>query len=168
MTAASLPATSTKPSVEPAPNWVLWVTFPLAILGLAISTYLTITHFDPKQLHCSYGGIFNCAAVTTSRWSRVLGIPVAFLGLFQYVVMTGLCSPWAWRSKRREVHVARLVFACVGMAFVLWLIAAELLLIKSICEYCTGVHIITFALFVCMVLTIPPMLGWGAEVEHEP
>ena len=64
--------------------------------------------------------------------------------------MTGLCTPWAWRSKRREVHLARLAFAAVGMGFVLWLIAAELLIIGSICECCTGVHIITFALFICI------------------
>jgi uncharacterized membrane protein len=160
MTAASLPTSTTKGTVEPAPGWVLWVTLPLSVLGVAIATYLTITHFDPKVLHCSAGSVFNCAAVTTSAQSRFLGIPVAFLGLFQYVVMTGLCTPWAWRSKRREVHLARLAFAAVGMGFVLWLIAAELLIIGSICEYCTAVHIITFALFICMITTIPGMLGW--------
>ncbi len=160
MTAAPLPTSSSRRTVEAAPTWVLWVTLPLSLLGVAIATYLTITHFDPKALHCSAGGVFNCAAVTTSTQSRFLGIPVAFLGLFQYVVMSGLCTPWAWRSKRREVHLARLVFAAVGMGFVLWLIAAELLIIGSICEYCTGVHLITFALFICMVTTIPAMLGW--------
>ncbi len=159
MTAASLPTSSV--TVEPAPRWAVWVTLPLALIGLALSTYLTITHFDPKVLHCTYGQIFNCAAVTTSAQSKFLGlIPVAFLGLFQYVVMTALCTPWAWRAKRREVHIARLVFATVGMGFVIWLIAAELLIIGNICEYCTGVHIVTFALFICMITSIPAMLGW--------
>jgi uncharacterized membrane protein len=162
MSAASLPTSPARRTVEPAPTWVLWVTLPLALLGVAIATYLTIIHFNPKALHCS-AGIFNCSAVLDSAQSKFLGIPVAFLGLFQYVVMTALCTPWAWRSKRREVHLARLTLAAVGMAFVLWLIAAELLIINNICEYCTGVHLITFALFICMVTTIPAMLGWNED-----
>ena len=42
----------------------------------------------------------------------------------------------------------------------LWLLAAELLIVRRICEYCTGVHLVTFALFVCVVTTVPSMLGW--------
>lgn len=143
-----------------ASAWVPWVTFGLALIGIGISTYLTITHFDPQALVCSGHGYVNCAKVTTSAQSRFLGIPVAFLGLFQYVAMAGLCSPWAWRTSRREVHVARLAFATVGMGFVLWLLGAELLIIKSLCLWCTGVHVVTFALFICVVSTVPAMLGW--------
>lgn len=139
------------------------VSFPLALLGLGISTYLTIVHFVGTQdLVCSLHGTFDCEAVTTSWESEFLGIiPVAVLGLGQYLAMTVLCSPWAWRSTRREVHLARLVFAVVGMGFVLWLVSAEFLLIHAVCEWCTGVHIITFALFICIVRTVPPMLGWA-------
>jgi uncharacterized membrane protein len=166
MTAASVPAPSPRSSVIPAPTWALWVTLPLCIVGVAVSTYLTITHFDPLALHCSQNGFLDCAAVTTSKYSYVLGIPVAFLGLGQYVVMTALCTPWAWRSQRREVHLARLVLACVGMAFVLWLLAVEFLILDHICEYCSVVHVVTFVLFICMVLTIPRMLGW-VQTEDE-
>jgi uncharacterized membrane protein len=165
MTTASVPAAPERRAVRDAPTWALWVTLPLALLGLAASTYLTITHFDPKTLYCPAGGFVDCGAVTTSAQSKILGIPVAFLGLFQYVMMTALCTPWAWRSKRREVHLVRLGFASVGMAFVLWLLIAELLIIKHLCEYCTSVHVVTFALFVCMVIAIPPMLGWN---DQEP
>ena len=159
MTAASVPAPSQR-VLGGAPAWVAWVTFPLALIGVGISTYLTITHFEPHALVCTVGGPFNCGLVTTSWPSRFLGVPVAFLGLFQYVMMAALCSPKAWSSSRREIHLARLAFATVGMAFVLWLLAAELLIIKSLCLWCTGVHIVTFALFICVVSTVPAMLGW--------
>jgi uncharacterized membrane protein len=161
VTTASVPTSSaTKRDVRAAPSWVLWATLPLAIVGLGISTYLTITHFDPQALVCSKGFV-DCGKVTTSAESRFFGIPVAFLGLFQYVVMIALCTPWAWRSPRREVHLARLVLAGVGMGFVLWLLSAELLIIGNICLWCTGVHVVTFALFVCVVSTVPSMLGWN-------
>jgi uncharacterized membrane protein len=142
----------------------MFVTFPLALVGLGISTYLTIAHFQPTSLTCpALVGHFNCLKVTTSEWSRFLGIPVAVLGLFQYVVMTGLCTPWAWRSTKRLVHLARLVFATAGMGFVLWLFSAEVLLIKAFCEWCSGVHIVTLVLFVCIVRTVPAMVGWAEE-----
>jgi uncharacterized membrane protein len=147
--------------VSPAPRWVLAVTFPLALIGLGISIYLTIVHFEPHALVCQNGTIFNCGEVTTSKWSRFLGIPVVFLGLFQYLVMAGLCTPWAWRSKNRLVHLARLAFAVVGMCFVLWLLSAEILLIHAFCEWCSGVHLVTFLLFICMVRTVPTMVGWA-------
>lgn len=160
MATASVSASAKRRTVAAAPSWVPWVTLALAFVGLGISIYLTITHFDPKTLSCPVSG-FDCQLVTTSWESRFLGIPVPFLGLFQYVVMVALCTPWAWRSARREVHLARLAFAVVGMGFVLWLVSAEFLLIKSICLWCTGVHIVTFVLFLCIVSTVPTMLGWN-------
>jgi uncharacterized membrane protein len=141
-------------------RWVLIVSELLALCGLGASIYLTIVHFRPEALVCNLGGFINCSKVTTSEWSRFLGIPVVFLGLFQYTAMTGLCSPWAWRSARREVHLARLVLASVGMAFVLWLLAAELLLVNNLCEWCSSVHVITFVLFIIVVQTVPRILGW--------
>ncbi len=150
--------------VTPAPRWVVVTTGLLALIGLGISVYLTITHFQPHLLACSTHGFVNCGVVTTSAQSRFLGIPVAFLGVAQYLAMTALCSPWAWRASNRLVHLARLALAVVGMCFVLWLITAEFLIIKNLCEWCTGVHIVTFAMFICVVLTVPTMLGWG-EVD---
>ena len=112
MTATSVP-TLRQADVAPAPSWVTWVTLALSLVGLALATYLTITHFDPRVLACSGHGLVNCGAVTTSPQSAFLGIPVAFLGLAQYVAMATLCSPWAWRSRRREVHVVTFaLFAC--------------------------------------------------------
>jgi uncharacterized membrane protein len=152
--------------VSPAPSWAIGVTWALATVGLGISIYLTIVHFDTSiRLACSETGAINCTRVTTSGESYFLGIPVAVLGLFQYVAMVGLCSPWAWRSARREVHLARLAFAVVGMGFVLWLFSAEALIIKAFCLWCSGVHIVTFALFLCVMRTVPAMLGWTRPAE---
>jgi uncharacterized membrane protein len=57
-----------------------------------------------------------------------------------------------------------------GIGFVLYLIYAELFEIKAICEYCTGVHVVTFALFVLVVVTLPAMTQrsvWSADDEAE-
>ena len=153
-------------TVSPAPQWAVVVTWLLAFIGLGISIYLTIVHFDTAvTIVCTKGGPFNCEKVTTSGESYFLHIPVAILGLFQYVVMVGLCSPWAWHSTRREIHLARLAFAVVGMGFVLWLFSAETLIIKAFCLWCSGVHIVTFVMFICVMRTVPAMLGWTEPAE---
>ena len=51
----------------------------------------------------------------------------------------------------------------VGMAFALYLVAAELMIIGNICIWCTGVHLVTFLFFVVIVTTVPGMLGWGSS-----
>jgi uncharacterized membrane protein len=155
-----------KGGVAPPPTWVIAVTWLLSFIGLGIAIYLTIVHFDTKvALVCKDVAGFNCEKVTTSAQSYFLRIPVAVLGLFQYVVMVGLCSPWAWRSVRREVHLARLAFAVVGMCFVLWLFSAEALIIKAFCLWCSGVHVVTFVMLICVMATVPAMLGWTEPAE---
>lgn len=142
-------------------RWVAPTTFALSLIGLALSVYLTITHFQPHALVCTDSGAINCAKVTTSAQSYVLGIPVAILGLANYTVMTALNSPWAWRATARWIHIARFALAIVSMGFVLWLIYAEIEIIGAICLYCTGVHIITFTLLIVLTRVSPAQLGWN-------
>ena len=153
----------TRPAGQPL--WLQVVAFLLAILGLVISAYETWAHFHGSHLlGCSTKG-GGCTAVITSPESMVFGvIPVAILGLAFYVAAVPLFSPWAWRMKRREVHLIRLASVVVGMGFVMYLIYAELYQIGSICEYCTGVHIVTFLLF-CITVFSAAIWGLGARRE---
>jgi hypothetical protein len=62
---------------------------------------------------------------------------------------------------------------------IIYLISAEFFVIKAICLWCSGVHVITFFLFVIIVTTSPVVLarGYGtdpaddveyeSDVEHE-
>jgi uncharacterized membrane protein len=156
----------TRPAGQPL--WLQIVSFALAILGLAISAYETYAHFNGSHLAgCPTGGngTFNCSAVITSPQSMVFGvIPVAILGLAFYVAAVPLFSPWAWRIQRREVHLLRLGSVIVGMGFVMYLIYAELYQIGDICEYCTGVHIVTFLLF---CITVFSAAIWGLSPRRE-
>lgn len=143
------------------PRWVVRSTFGLALVALAVSVYLTVVHFTTTiALVCSATDVINCERVTTSAQSRFLGIPVAVLGLAWSAGMVVLCSPGAWVSGRPWIRTARLALAGIGMAFVLWLLYAELLLIHAICLWCTVVHVATFALFVLVFV-----YGWAQEAE---
>jgi uncharacterized membrane protein len=123
----------------------------LALLGLADSAYLTYTHFHPGALVCSAHGAVCCSCVTTSAESNLFGhIPVAIVGLGYFVVLTALMTPWAWRTRNEWVHRFRLAATGGGMGMVIYLVLVEVHL-KHICEYCTGVHIINFLLFLVVL-----------------
>lgn len=142
-------------------NWygggLPFATILFSVLGLADSVYLTIQHFTESTAFagCSEHGAINCVAVTTSAWSHLPagqhGIPVSVAGLAFYVFMLAINTRWGWRAPWAAVHWARLASVIVGIVFVLYLVWAELFRINAICLYCTGVHIITFILFVLII-----------------
>lgn len=148
--------------IEPA-RWRSVAALVLSICGFGVATYLTVAHYSHTPLVCSDKGFVNCENVTKSAQSVFLGVPVALWGLLFFVGMIAVNLPVAWRSSDRRIHALRLAMTVVGMCFVLYLVSAELLIIKNICLWCTSVHVVTFALFVLMMTTVPQMLGWTAD-----
>ena len=135
------------------PKWLVVSTFLLALAGLAVAIYMTVSHYtDNATLVCQANSVINCAQVTSSPQSVILGIPVAVLGLVYFVPMTVLLSPWAWRSELPAIRWLRLAGVGVGLLFVVYLVAVELIIIGKICEWCTSVHVITIALFALVVV----------------
>jgi uncharacterized membrane protein len=159
--------------VEPEPErpagpplWLQLVSLVLALGGLGVSSYETYAHFNGSHLlGCSGTGAIDCTKVITSPQSMVFGvIPVAILGLLFYVFVVAIMTPWAWQMRRREVAWLRLGSMVVGMGFVLYLVYAELYQIGSICLYCTSVHVITFLLFVLVVVSAA-LWGTGGKAK---
>ena len=151
----------------PSLRWQPIATLLLSIFGLGVSIYLTVTHFDKVALVCSSNSVVNCEKVTTSPQSEVFGIPVAMLGLVFFVPMLLLCLPAAWRSADRRIHLARLILSITGVGMILYLIIAELFIIKAICLWCSSVHLITFIMFVVIVTASPVVLapGYGLDAD---
>ena len=140
-------------AARPVPAWVLGSSALLVVIGLADAAYLTLTHFtDTVRLACSDSGTIDCARVTTSPQSYIVGIPVAVLGLVFFLVYAVLCAPPAWRSPEPLVRYARLAWAIGGVATVVYLIYAELFEIDAICLWCSLVHVVTIALFVVVAM----------------
>lgn len=120
----------------------------LSLAGLAVAGYLTYEHYDASAtLACPSTGTIDCVKVTTSTYSSIVGIPVALLGLLYFVAMTPLALPVAWRSSSPAIRWLRVAASLAGVAFVVYLVWAELFRIDAICLWCTGVHIITVLLF---------------------
>jgi uncharacterized membrane protein len=176
--AAPEPEESFGSAARPGPPlWLQITSLVLAVIGLAISAYETYAHYNGSHLAgcpSGAGGTFNCTAVITSSQSMVFNvIPVAVLGLAFYVFAVVIFTPWAWRFRgvairlggsrvritSRGVDIVRLGSVIVGMGFVMYLIYAEFQ-IGSVCEYCSGVHLVTFLLF-CITVISAALWGLG-------
>lgn len=137
------------------PRWAPAVTLPLALLGLGLSTYLTYVHYaEPRALSCPDSGVINCTKVTTSPESMLFGFfPVALAGALYFVAVTALVTPTAWRSGHAVVGRTRIAVAVTGVGMVCYLVYVEAVKVHALCLYCTGVHLVTFLLFVAILST---------------
>ena len=144
-------------------RWVRVAAPLLCLAGLGVSAYLTIAHYNARViLACPETGIVNCAKVTESPQSAILGVPVALLGLLYFAAIGPLHLPAAWRSESSLVRRARVAAAVAGILMVLYLIYTELFTLDALCLWCTAVHAITFLLF---VVTLVGTMQMAPEAE---
>ncbi len=125
----------------------------LIAAGLAISVYLTVEYYSASStLACPNTGALNCQKVATSQYAKFLGVPVALLGLLYFLTLIPFHLPASWRSQNRWLHWVRAALALGGVVMVCWLIYVEMFKLSAICLWCTGIHVVTFALFVLTAL----------------
>jgi uncharacterized membrane protein len=140
----------------------------LSVLGIADSTYLTIAHYTSSvTLACPATAFINCQKVTTSSYSTIHGIPLTLLGLAFFCSMFVLQLPISWSLDNAKLRLARLIFSIIGLLSVFYLVYVELFELDSICLYCTGVHILTFGLFVITVLGSATIGQNDSRLRHD-
>jgi len=128
--------------------WKRPAVYVLCVLGIGISAYLTAAHFTQGVvLACPTVGVINCERVTSSPQSTVGPVPVPILGLVWFAVLAGLAAA----RGSGPASTLRAAWALAGLAFVFYLVYAELFIINAICLYCTSVHVLTFILFALIV-----------------
>ena len=125
----------------------------LALLGLVASTASAVVHHrllnDPSYASfCDVNATFSCTEAYSSRYGAIGGVPVAVFGVIFFAFIIGLvvlCS----RSATSAVNLAGYVFASstVGLAVVLYLAYASLVILKSVCVLCAVTYVAVIGLF---------------------
>jgi uncharacterized membrane protein len=144
--ASNLHATFDCTAVITSSQSMVFGVIPVAILGLAFYV-AAVPLFSPLGW----------------RWKGDASRPAPAGGLrLRLFRITRLCDRAAVRLglTQRGIGMFRLGSVIVGMGFVMYLIYAEVYQIGNICEYCTGVHVVTFLLF-CMTLLAAALWGLG-------
>ena len=122
----------------------------LALLGLAISAYLTWVHYAGIEPVCS--GISDCERVQSSDYAELLGVPVALIGVVGYASILA--------SLRARVEMTALL-SYLAVAFSGYLTWAELFHIDAICQWCVASALVTVAIAVLATLR-----ALGAPLHH--
>lgn len=125
----------------------------MSLVGIGISIYLTIVHYDKNtKLVCTTGGVVNCQQVTSSAYSVVpfTTIPITIPGMLWFIALgvaafLGLRAVWREEREPQWLRGGMLVWTIGGMLFVIYLLYAEIVKVQHLCEWCTVVHLLTFA-----------------------
>lgn len=117
----------------------------IAIIGFADATHLTIAHYTGAELQCGEKG--GCNIVTTSKYSMILGVPVALLGALYYVSIIMLCVAYL-DSKKQQILYILSWYSIAGLLASLWFVYLQLFVIHAICRYCMGSAATSTLLFI--------------------
>ncbi len=138
-------------------NKLRWAMVAIAVLGLALASYLVYVHYSGTRPACTAGSA--CLKVQTSVYSKLDGVPVALIGLIGYVgIFLSLLVP-----DRDEVRLATLGMTVIGVCFSGYLTYREVFTLKTICEECAASAVLMLILFLCAATryvlgdsTVPP------------
>lgn len=130
-------------------QWLAVLTFVLAVIGLGISGYLTYTKLQGVEPVCSASAGFDCGAVQNSAYSRVLGIPVQYLGLLGYLGMIALLiGEQVNRDIADYAPILLLGMALFGFVFSLYLTYIEAFVLEEWCQWCVASALVMTGLFI--------------------
>lgn len=125
--------------------------FLFAFIGFVDALYLSVSEFRGIAVTC---GVGSCAEVTTSQYSSILGIPVAYLGLAHYSLMLLLTFFVFALRKRSLIIFPILPLAVIGVVFSSWFVFAQLVLLKAVCFYCMASALSSLLLFVVTAILV--------------
>ncbi len=126
----------------------------LAVLGLGVSAYLAYVEITHVAAVC--GPVGECNAVQSSQYAQIVGIPVAVLGLVNYVAVIVLWAVQRSATGRwaRPAALALLVLAAFGVLFSIYLTLLELFVIHAVCMWCLSSAVIATLILLVVVVQL--------------
>jgi uncharacterized membrane protein len=120
----------------------------LAVIGLGIAAYLTTVHYSDVPLACTTTGVVDCAQVTKSSFSVIPGtaVPITVPGML-FFLASGALAALTWSRRSVVLLGLHALLGLAGVAAILYLVYAELVVIHRICEWCTAVHLVILLTF---------------------
>ncbi len=119
--------------LQPRFKKFLIVIFVLAGLGLVDALYLSVQHYTGEVPPCTLTG--GCEKVTTSEYSKIFGIPVAYMGALYYLGLLAVLIFFV-DLKRRELFLFATGIVSFGFIFSIYLTYLQFFVINALCPYC--------------------------------
>ncbi|MEJ2746482.1 MAG: vitamin K epoxide reductase family protein [Anaerolineae bacterium] len=131
------------PSTNQTINFIL-----LVLIGLGVAGYLAYIETTETLAVC--GPVGDCNTVQTSPYATILGIPVAILGLANYLAagLLWFLQNRARAGQRQMVWLGLVALTFLGTIFSIYLTALELFAIRAICVWCLTSAVVTALLLI--------------------
>lgn len=154
---------------------IQFVLLVLSLLGVGIAIYLTAVHYENIPLVCSENGLVNCARVISSSYSVVPGttVPITIPGFGWCTISASLAIVGLFSTTglwQRRIRVAQFVWSLSGLLVVLYLVYAEIVRLRTICAWCTALHVLILLMFLLTLIQLqsaPFELALNSETELE-
>lgn len=105
-----------------------------AAVGTLVSGLALQHHYQrDSSSFCNLNATFNCDVVNRSAYSKIAGIPVAFVGLLAYLLMMGLA---VFQREKAETPALLLLLSSAGLVFSVYLTYVEAEILRTWCVLC--------------------------------
>jgi uncharacterized membrane protein/thiol-disulfide isomerase/thioredoxin len=148
-----------------------WPIAALTLVGLMVAGYLAYVELTQVQAVC--GPVGECNIVQASPYAQIMGIPVAVLGLINYLAIGGLWllvrKPETAVTRLQQLAPAALLAITVfGVLFSIYLTALELFVIHAVCAWCLTSAVITTLMMVIVVGAVTRGDQPAGQAAHAP
>jgi protein-disulfide isomerase/uncharacterized membrane protein len=160
-------------SARSALRRLLTIASVLSTLGVAVSAVILWVHAQIEAggaaytSFCNVSSSINCDRVLASEFSRIGGLPIAWLALFAYAALGSLFGT-ALRARGPRARGA-LVLALAGSvgaaAFSLHMAFLSLFVLHTLCLMCTGLYAVSLGLL--WVSALVPSRYARAYADHD-
>jgi uncharacterized membrane protein len=133
-----------------------------ALLGFLAAFYLTLVHYRGGIPRCYV--VQGCDIVQTSRYSAIIGVPIALPGTIYFVLMFYLGIALLVMPKRAVVLAYKtLAYAGALAAIPLFLLQAAVL--RAYCTYCIATEIVLVATWLASLALKAPARPGGKTLS---
>jgi uncharacterized membrane protein len=132
----------------------------LIVAGLFVSGYLSYVKLTEVPMVCVGGGVFNCEVVQNSVYSKLFGIPIAWLGFAVYIVLGAILVLEDRAAFLREYGM--ILFFGINLfawLFSMWLVYVQFVLLQALCPWCLTHETIITVVFIVSVIRMKRMLS---------
>jgi len=117
----------------------------LAVIGIFLALFLLWErYFTPTFQPCNINATVNCDAVISGPLADTFGIPTALIGMTGYVVIL-----FATFKKKTKLILGAAAF---GLAFCLYLLYMEVVVLKVLCPVCLACQADMLTVFILGLL----------------
>lgn len=139
-------------------QWSAWLLTALAVIGIGLGGYLTSVHYAHTPLVCSDQGLVDCQKVLSSIYSVIPGtsVPITVPGTGFFLISLALAVAQLRRPGSYRLRQVHAVWGGLGVLTAFYLVFAELVELRTICLWCTSVHITLLLTFLITLWRLYP------------